>query len=411
MIRKLLHVITLISCLATAGMAQDASNNSGTASILLLRLGANPRVSALSDAFSGIADDQNALYYNPAGLANLKMGAVSLNHMEWFEDIRIENLLFGYNLSKKIGIAAGLTHLWMPGIEARNVFGDVTGSTIQVSSSVVTMGMSYEPVTSFSLGLGIKYFQEKLSDYTASGIGFDFGLFLNTSIPGLSTGIAVQNLGGNVTYDREKQKIPLVYRGGIAYKIYSSDLVFDVDLLKSVDTDLNVYFGAEYVLLHQFSFRVGNKFTKSEPFRPSFGVGFHLQNRYHVYYAYSTHADLGATHNIGFTFNFGSRARTKPKTLFKADQPVVLIAPENVKVVVEDDVLKISWDPVAGVQYNVYARVSTAKEWVKLNGSPLYNNTISYKKLKRSGGYYFRVSSVYQGKESTFSKEVLIHVN
>ncbi len=49
-------------------------------------------------------------------------------------------------------------------------------------------------------------------------------------------------------------------------------------------------------------------------------------------------------------------------------------------------------------------------KWIKLNKTPLYNNAMKFKRPKAAGTFSFRVASVYNGKESTYSKEVNIHV-
>ena len=134
-------IIILISLYVFQSLGQEISSNAGTASVLLLRFGPNPRVAGLSEAFTGISDDENALYYNIAGLPYLKSGIVSLNHTEWFEDIRMDNITLGHYLSKNLGIGAGFTHMWMPGIEARDNLGQSIG-TVDVTSSVFNLVIS-----------------------------------------------------------------------------------------------------------------------------------------------------------------------------------------------------------------------------------------------------------------------------
>ena len=77
-------------------------------------------------------------------------------------------------------------------------------------------------------------------------------LYLRTAIPGLSAGIVVHNMGGDVTYDQVPQKIPMVYRGGIAYRLHSAHSLFTLDVVKSLDTDYNLNFGAEYIFQKHF---------------------------------------------------------------------------------------------------------------------------------------------------------------
>jgi len=410
---KTTKVILILCIISFAGkiLAQESSPGAGTASVLLLRFGPNPRVAGLSEAFTGISDDENALYYNIAGLPYLKSGIVSLNHTEWFEDIRMDNITLGHYFSKNLGVAAGLTHMWMPGIEARDNSGQSLGS-IDVTSSVINLGVAYKIIPSLSLGLGAKYFQDKLADYSTSGFGFDAGLMVKTFVKGLSAGIAVQNFGGKINYDTEDQKIPLTYRGGLVYALYKPNIKFAMDVVKSVDTNYRLNFGIEYVFRGQFSLRAGNVFTANETFTPSLSAGFNFKSQYYLDYTFVNYQDLGGIHRLGFSFHF-NRKSSKSRSLgyYDSSKPVVLMPPNNVKVNITGNELNISWDRVSGVQYNVYAKHSSQEKWSKLNKSVLYNNSMKFKKPAASGVFYFRVSSVYAGKESTYSKEVNINVN
>jgi len=283
--------------------AQESAPSAGTSSVLLLRFAPSPRAAGLGEAFTGLANDENSLYYNPAGLTNMPSTVLSLNHTEWFEDIRIDDFIAGYKFSSNFSMGLGLVHMWMPGLEAKDELGRSLGS-FNVSSSVVNLGFSYKFNVAFSMGLGIKYFQDKLGEFTAAGFGFDAGLYLNTSISGLSAGVVVQNIGQDVTYDQVPQKIPLSYRAGISYKIYPANTTVAMDIVKSIDTDIGLHLGVEYIFQKQFSLMAGNKFSSYELFLPSFGVGFHINEQYHFYYAYATYSDLGGTHRLGFNFNF-----------------------------------------------------------------------------------------------------------
>jgi hypothetical protein len=407
-----IHIAVLaISIFCSSILGQEGSPDAGTASVLLLRFGPNPRVAGLSEAFTGLANDENALYYNVAGLPYLNSSVVSLNHTEWFEDIRMDNITLGHFLSRKIGIAAGLTHMWMPGIEGRDNQGQTTGS-IDVTSSVAYLGFAYKIIPAFSLGIGVKYFQDKLASYTTSGFGYDAGLMVKTSLRGLSAGFAVQNFGGKIKYDSEDQKIPLTFRGGLVYKLYMPEIQFALDVVKSVDTDYRIHFGIEYVFRNQFALRVGNKFTKSEKFTPSFSAGFNLRQQYYIDYSFVNYSDLGAVHRLGFSYHFNHISTTKRSFgSYDYSKPVILKPPPNVMVDVSGNELRISWDRVSGVQYNVYARYSTQDTWRQLNKKPLYNNSMKFKKPEMKGIYYFRVGSVFGGKESPYSKEVNIHVD
>src|SRR5438309_11752334 len=69
-----------------AGAAQADSPTGFTA----LELGPGARAQALGSAFSSIADDPTASFWNPAGLSRLKGIQVVATHHQSFENIRQE---------------------------------------------------------------------------------------------------------------------------------------------------------------------------------------------------------------------------------------------------------------------------------------------------------------------------------
>jgi len=63
----LLAVTLLFSSITLLGQSKV-----GTAGFQFLKIAPSARGAALGSAFSAIADDASALYYNPAGIAGLK---------------------------------------------------------------------------------------------------------------------------------------------------------------------------------------------------------------------------------------------------------------------------------------------------------------------------------------------------
>jgi hypothetical protein len=404
------YFIGILLFSVAVSFAQKATSTAGTASSLLLRFEPSTRVSGLGGAFTGLADDENAMFYNPAGLAYMTQGIVSLNHTQWFEDIKIDNLLASYNLSRKFGLAAGITHMWMPEIQGRDVAGRLT-SPFDVSSSIFTAALAYQMTYGFNAGIALKYFLDNLADYTASGLGFDFGLHLKTSIKGLYTGLVVQNLGGEITYNKEKQKIPLTIRLGLVYKNFNPEFNILADAVKSLDSDPAIHLGLEYIHMEQFSVRVGNQFTWNVLLTPSLGVGFVLKKQFCFNYAFMVHPELGATHRLGFSFIFKSPLPTKTSISTPGTVKYnTLWPPTNVKVKTVKNELIVSWGVVPGAEYNVYSRHASQTTWHKLNDQPLKKTEMVFKIPKVPGKYYFMVNSILNKQESSDSKEVSINV-
>jgi hypothetical protein len=405
-----LYLLSILFLSVAASWAQKVGPAAGTSSSLLLRFEPSARVSGLGGAFTGLADDENAVFYNPAGLAYMNQGIVALNHTIWFEDIKIENLFSSYNISRKFGVGAGITHMWMPEIQGRDADGNLT-LPFNVSSSIFTAAFAYQITHGFNIGIAAKYFMDNLGDYSASGAGFDMGLHLKTSLPGFYTGLVVQNIGADITYHKEKQKIPLTIRLGAVYRIFSPDFNILADVVKSIDSDPYLHVGLEYIHQDQFSVRFGNQSVWNELLVPSLGIGYSLKNQYHLNYTFTVFSVLGATHRLGFSFNFIAPPAVKP-----GSYPSSLSAypqlkpPENVKVKIVKNELIISWSAVPGATYNVSSRHASQTTWHKLNESPLKKMEMVFKKPTVTGKYYFRVNTVIDKQESLASKEVAIDV-
>ena len=398
----------LILILYSAVWAQQSAPNAGTAAGQFLRMDLNPRSSALSGAFTAVGGDQNALFFNPAGLAELSSGSLSLNHTQWYEDIRMDNVLLGYKFDSKFGAAISASYLWMPPIQGKDAFGANT-SKLTVSSSIIHFGFGYKVHPSLYAGIGIKYFQDNLAGYTADGYAIDAGLFVHLFIPGLSFGASLQNAGGKIQYDKVRERIPFSYRSGLAYKVPGIGLRFAADVIKGIDTDLQFAAGAEYIFQRSFFLRIGNRFTNSQKILPSYGAGFKVAGKYIFEYTFLAHEQLGYTHRAGFTLNFNTP--TSRRHYYSPIQKNVrLSAPRMVTTAVTSNSLIVKWDKVYGARYNVYARVSKKSKWKKLNRHPLYSASMEFKKPKHSAVIHIVVTSVVNGKESAHSKEASIEI-
>ena len=400
-----------LALLAIPLFSQSPSEYSGSASNLFLRFGPSSRVSAMAETFTAVADDENALFYNPAGLANITQGALGLNHTEWFEDIRMDNLVFGYNFDRKFGIGFSMAHMWMPSLQGKDEFGNETRD-INVSSSIVNLGMGYKFHSSLYFGLGIKYFQDNLAGYTANGLALDAGMYMHTLIPGLTFGLSVQNMGADIQYEQVREQIPMTYRAGLAYNISKAGLRIAVDAIKTIDSDMAIGTAIEYTLLNTFSLRFGNQFRQDQKFTPGYGAGLNISKKYLIDYTYYEFEDLGNTHRVGFTFRFDLPGiKSGPGSKYSSIYIKKSKAPSSLYYVTKDDRLSLHWSRVYGANYNVYAKTSKDGTWRKLNSHLLDENFLEFKKPTGNNKTIFVcVTSVLNSIESAFSKEVSIDV-
>ncbi len=381
------------------GTAQTAKT-AGGASNLLLRFEMHPRGSALSGAFTALADDDGALMYNPAGLSRLNSVGLSFYHAEWLEDIRMDYLAYAGYLTPKLGWGIGIEHMWMPSLVGKDNYGNAT-ENFDVSSSVIQLGLSYRLFNHLHTGMEVKYFQDRLAEFTASGMAFDAGLIVDAVPDMVRVGLAVQNMGSKIKYDRAEQNIPLQYRGGVAVTLIPKALSITADAVKSIDTDVRYLYGAEYTFADFLSLRVGNRSTKDALFLPSFGMGLKIADTYRMDYSFLNLEDLGMTHRMGLHLEFGYMPR---RATFAAQG--ALLPPAAVRLAVKEQKLIVYWTKVPAAKYHVYGRFESQKKWARLTSKPVNKNYIRFNLPKRSGTFWFYVTAVRGDIETSPSPKV-----
>lgn len=80
----------------------------------------------MGGAFTGIADDVSAIYYNPAGLIRLRTNELSLFHISWLVDIEAHYLGLGIPFGEESAFGLSTTFLHTQDIE-RDILGEKTG--------------------------------------------------------------------------------------------------------------------------------------------------------------------------------------------------------------------------------------------------------------------------------------------
>nr|HPI04205.1 UPF0164 family protein [Candidatus Goldiibacteriota bacterium] len=80
--KKLLLVISILTAFSAVSLAKGDYGTPGE----FLNWGAGARSLGMGKAFTGLADDASAVYYNPAGLAQQNPYQLSLMHVILYED-------------------------------------------------------------------------------------------------------------------------------------------------------------------------------------------------------------------------------------------------------------------------------------------------------------------------------------
>jgi len=279
------------------------SGGPGTTGATFLKLGVGSRPVAMGEAFVAVADDINALYWNPSGLSLSEGKQVIFTHTEWFQAIRYEYLAY---CQPAFGgtIGTGITYLYITDIERRDLAGVLLGTTVPAND--LAIAVSYAKTLSERLNLGgtVKIINQQLDDKSALGIAADLGLQYKLNKEGLVMGLALQNMGYEAPFITEVNPLPMNLKAGITNKFADSKLTLSSDLNYSIlDSIWAVGAGIEYWVHPVFAIRAGYKYnsainnTLGALAGLTCGAGFKI-GILGIDYALVPYGDLGYTHRV-----------------------------------------------------------------------------------------------------------------
>lgn len=306
-------------------------------------------------AFVGLADDPSAIFYNPAGIAQLEKPQLYFMYDKRSKYVAGEDenpyLLSGvgiYPLNEKLKLYSGGSQ--------KGSWSDPTGI---VTNNVGIIGMAGWVIPDLSLGFNGKFLYN--SNYgKKKGFDLDLGLFYRLS-PKFSFGIALENIlatdmtpdnGDVLGYATREGKLGLAYHFDM--ERYSTILAWDLRLKNSVEPENKNYtlssFGVEEWILTgnnlSFGLRAGYTFGKEyeQDFnQPSFGFSVRYMGKSQVFqldysfqkYPYKSDESLVGDHRVSLCILFGGTGDNNDNYDFTRleyqEKPVIQIIPPEIK--------------------------------------------------------------------------------
>lgn len=235
------------------------ASNEGTATATFLRLEQGARALGMGGAFVAIADNSDGIYYNPAGIAQIKKKEVSFTYSSLYQDIASSFLSLALPTAKSGTFGMGLTYLTVGGIEAADSAGNMLGE-ISVYNMAATCAYAAK-TDGLCLGVGAKFIQQDYDVESGAGFAVDTGFIIELAKDMLSLGASALNIGPKAKIGDVKNKLPMNYRAGVGCKPIDN-LTLAADIEKPIDADNKLHAGAEYDYNSLLSVRVGYQTIK-----------------------------------------------------------------------------------------------------------------------------------------------------
>lgn len=269
-----LLVIVIISFVLITSAAFAASENEGKTGMAFLKVGVGARAAGMGEAYSAVASDASAAYWNPAGLVSSPNSNIVLMHNRWLLDIRSE---FGA-LQIKRHFAFHVYNYHIGDIPVRTIPSE--DPLQETSAQYLSMGVSYARTFSRQLdaGITVKYLFEKIFVHSATGFAVDVGVRYKIMEPNIVVAGVLQNLGKMGELENEATRLPVITRVGTMYRLPNEigpmHLLFAFDVVKPVEENLRFHIGSELLFWNQIAVR-GGLVNGYENRSVSFGIGVH----------------------------------------------------------------------------------------------------------------------------------------
>jgi hypothetical protein len=252
----------------------------GTKSGEFLLLPVGGRATAMGNAFTALAEDVSALYWNPAGIASMQNRGAMISYINYVADTH--HVWFGFVAPFSGGDRAIGIHVGSFGFTDQPEYTvdqpDGTGRTYSVTMSEVGVTMSQKFTDRFNFGVTGKIINESLGGASASTWAVDIGTAYHTTVSGrpIRGAFTITNLGGQLkhtgspvaidllepdpnlppgtkvaSFQSKAWDLPVAFRVGVAYDAMASSnnrLTLAGEFQQPSGNDVSGSVGAEYAL-------------------------------------------------------------------------------------------------------------------------------------------------------------------
>lgn len=238
----------------------------GTAGAKFLDIGVSARAMGMAEAYSAIANDVSAVYYNPAGLTQMFSREAMFTHIDYPAGINYEFAAIAFPVEAVSGILGFGFYNLNAGEIPLTTYGhpEGTGELFGAVDYAVSISYARSLTEHFSLGTTFKYIGEYYDNESSRGWAADVGTLYDTGYRGFKIAMSIVNFGPDMKMIQQEYPLPINFKFGSSFNfIENPDHLAVVSLEGAHPSDnLEQYnAGIEYWYLDRFSLRVGNRFN------------------------------------------------------------------------------------------------------------------------------------------------------
>ena len=314
-------------------------NKTGTTAAKFLSIEVGSNAVGMGGAFTSIANDATAMYWNPAGLSFHDTKEVYFNHANWIADISFDYFGITFPMNNKSVLGFNITSVTMDEMEVTRYGNEDTGETFRAADYAIGSAYALDLTDRFSVGFNGKYIQQSIANSHAKGFAIDFGTLFITPF-GFTLGTSISNFGSKLSMSGDDLLIgadvdeniegnnesvtgilstdyfdlPLVLRIGISDEfqigarnkfIASLDAISPNDNANYINAGLNLHLLDGLISLYAGA---NSLFLENAESEFSFGGGITipqiLNNSLSIHFTHEQMKFLGNSQQISISFNY-----------------------------------------------------------------------------------------------------------
>ena len=313
---RTLAAVFLCAFAAPGWASSFSSSANGTTSAEFLQLGVGARALTMGQAYTAVADDATAVYWNPAGMTQIQKRSATVMHTAYIASSFFDYGAYAQNLGKYGTVGMGYQYFSAGSITQTDASATSIG-TFSPYDFAATLAYAYALgdsapalLNGYSLGVGLKFINASIVS-SAQSEALDAGVLSRPYLDGkLRLAFDMSNMGPALKFDQVSESLPMTFKAGSSYKIRPNWLAsLDVVMPRGGGPTLGM--GTEYQVVTsgpwRFAGRAGfNSATISDISGfsgVSFGVGFGYRGA-SLDYGFVPFGGLGQAQIVSLSYNF-----------------------------------------------------------------------------------------------------------
>lgn len=271
----------LLVAITSSLWARNDFKRLGKAGFTFLKISPAARAAAMGDAYTAIANDAYAIFYNPAGLTNVQSFEYGFGLTNWMVGSKLMSAALAHPFGRGV-LGVSFISFAPPDFEETTIIDpEGTGRMVHVGDLAFAAAYAVSLTDRLSFGFKMQYVEETIDRDKANGWLVDFSTYYYTGFRDLVIAMAMKNFGPDVKYLAEKFKLPLYFNintaiSAIGHEGSPIQLVVSTESAFVTDYRDRYHVGTELWLLDKLALRGGYKFNyDTEDY--TFGIGFRMR--------------------------------------------------------------------------------------------------------------------------------------